>query len=151
MDRKYQINMDKKKETLISTQPYLIRAIWDCTVDNGLTPQLLVDVEVEGVVVPSGYTQDGKILFNVNNSAVDSLELGNEIISFSARFGGVSQAVRFPVRSVLAVFARENGHGYYFRESEIGSEIEDNVTSVGESQGISEPAEVKQPHLYVVK
>lgn len=143
--------MDTKKDTLNSTQPYLIRAIRDWAIDNNFTPQLLIDVDTEGVVVPAGYTQDGKILLNVHQSAVDSLELGNEIISFSARFGGVSRAVRFPVRSVLAVFAKENGHGYYFRESEVGSGMEEDVTSVGESEIVSKPEEVKQPHLYVVK
>ena len=103
--------MDKKKETLISTQPYLIRAIWDWTTDNGLTPQLLVDVEVEGVVVPSGYTQDGKILFNVNNSAVDSLELGNEIISFSATHDGLMYDFRdWGVHSELIIM--KPGDGY---------------------------------------
>ncbi|MBL11026.1 MAG: ClpXP protease specificity-enhancing factor [Acidiferrobacteraceae bacterium] len=151
MPRKDQIYMDTKKETLISTQPYLIRAIRDWAIDNDLTPQLLIDAETEGVVVPSGYTQDGKILLNVHQSAVDSLELGNEIISFSARFASVSRAVRFPVRSVLAVFAKENGHGYYFRESEVVSGMEDDITSGGQSEVVSISGEVKQPHLYVVK
>ena len=68
MPRKDQIHMDTKKETLISTQPYLIRAIRDWAIDNDFTPQLLIDVETEGVVVPSGYTQDGKILLNVHQS-----------------------------------------------------------------------------------
>jgi len=41
--------MENDNVSLTSTRPYLIRAIRDWVVDNGLTPQILVDATVEGV------------------------------------------------------------------------------------------------------
>ena len=122
--------MDAKDDQLIPTRPYLIRAIREWAIDNGLTPQLLVDVESDNVVIPEGYAKDGKILLNIHTQAVSALELGNEIISFSARFSGASRTVRLPIRSILAIFARENGHGYSFRDEDIESRIDLETNSV---------------------
>lgn len=101
----------------IPTRPYLIRAIYEWAVDNAYTPQLLVDVGFEGVQVPPGYAQDGRISLNIHPDAVRQLELGKEWISFSARFSGQSYAVRVPVIAVQAIFARESGRGFYFQDT----------------------------------
>ena len=100
--------MDPKDDPLITTRPYLIRAIREWAMDNGLTPQLLVDANAEGIVIPRGHAQNGKIVLNVHTRAVKALELGNEFITFSARFSGTSHAINLPIQSVLAIFAREN-------------------------------------------
>jgi stringent starvation protein B len=55
--------------------------------------------------------KDGRIVLNVAQRAVAGLEMTNDIIRFSARFGGVSHAVSVPVSAVLAIYARENGQG----------------------------------------
>ena len=44
---------------MTSSRPYLIRALYQWIVDNGVTPYVLVDASVEGVDVPSQYIQDG--------------------------------------------------------------------------------------------
>ena len=94
-----------------STQPYLIRAIYDWIVDNQQTPHLLVEVTSDQVQVPRQYVEDGLIVLNVSPNAVRDLELGNDVIRFSARFGGVPQSISVPVDAVQAVYARENGQG----------------------------------------
>ena len=142
--------MDSRSAPLIPTRPYLIRAIREWALDNGLTPQLLVDVEVDNVVIPKGYSEDGKILLNVHTRAVSALELGNEVISFSARFGGISCSVQLPVQSILAVFAQENGQGYFFRkESESQIELETNSSQESDSTDLRKKS--NRPHLYVVE
>ena len=143
--------MDSRSDPLIPTRPYLIRAIREWALDNGLTPQLLVDVEVDDVVIPEGYSEDGKILLNFHTRAVTALELGNEVISFSARFGGISRPVQLPVQSILAVFARENGHGYFFREEESESQIELETNSSQSSDSSDSRKKSDRPHLYVVE
>lgn len=40
--------------------------------------------------------------------------MDNDAVSFSARFGGVSQQVYIPMAAVLAIHARENGVGTLF-------------------------------------
>jgi len=99
---------------MTSNRPHLIRALYEWILDNGLTPHLLVDTALEGVVVPPQFVEDGKIVLNVSPSAVKSLELGNDQIRFGARFGGVAMEVRVPPRAVLGIYARENGRGMLF-------------------------------------
>ena len=100
--------------TISSNRPYLIRALYEWLVDNDLTPHLMVAADREDVVVPGQYVKDGRIILNVCPTAVQMLELGNELISFSARFGGVPTAVSVPPSAVLGIYARENGQGMLF-------------------------------------
>jgi len=100
------------------SRPYLIRAIYEWILDNGLTPYLLVDAGARGVVVPSGYVEDGKIVLNIAPRAVEGLSLGNEEVSFRARFGGTPMDILVPVEAVMAVYAQENGRGMMFTEEE---------------------------------
>jgi stringent starvation protein B len=90
--------------------------------DSGYTPQIAVNATVSGVQVPHAYVRDGQIVLNVHPQAVEQLEIGNETISFFARFGGKSEPVLIPVSAVLAIFARENGHGIQFPPDEDGAE-----------------------------
>ena len=98
---------------LPSTRPYLIRALhaWCC--DNGFTPHLAVQVEVD-VRVPMEFVRDGQIVLNVGMDATQGLDLGNDFICFKARFGGVPRDISVPVDRVLAIYARENGQGMSF-------------------------------------
>ena len=106
--------MAAEDTALSSHRPYLIRAIREWAIDNHLTPQLLVDAELDGVEVPAEFVEEGQIVLNISPQAVDHLEMGNEYISFSARFRGVSRSVLVPVDAVLAVFDRESRQGMSF-------------------------------------
>src|SRR6185503_683204 len=86
----------------ISTKPYLLRALYEWCVDNGYTPHLAVKVDSRSQV-PSEYVRNGEITLNVSPSAVHKLQMGNELIEFSA-----------PVACVYALYARETGHGMTF-------------------------------------
>lgn len=101
---------------MTSSRPYLIRALYQWIVDNGVTPYILVDAGVQDVVAPEQYIQDGKIVLNIAPMAVRSLVLGDEHISFNARFGGQSIDIFVPVSAVLAIYARENGQGMMFND-----------------------------------
>lgn len=98
---------------LTSTKPYLIRALHEWCTDNGLTPHLLVAVNSE-TRVPMAYVKDGEIVLNVNYSATKDLLIGNEAITFSARFNGVATNLYIPMSAVQGLFARENGQGMFF-------------------------------------
>ena len=99
-----------------STRPYLIRAIYEWSLDNGFTPQVLVSTANENVSVPAEHVQDGQIVLNIHPQSVKNLELGNEYIMCSARFSGRPFELIIPVVSVLAVYARENGQGIVFQD-----------------------------------
>ena len=97
----------------IPTKPYLLRALYEWCVDNGYTPHLAVKVDSRSQV-PSEYVRNGEITLNVSPSAVHKLQMGNELIEFSARFAGVARQISVPVPCIYALYARETGHGMTF-------------------------------------
>ena len=103
-------------------RPYLVRAIYQWILDNGLTPHVLVDAEAEGVQVPREHVRDGRIVLNLAPGAVRDLQIGNDLLELNARFGGAARVLRIPVAAVVALYARENGQGMAFPEEEPGEE-----------------------------
>lgn len=101
---------------MTSSRPYLLRAVYEWIADNELTPQIVVDAQNDQVQVPTTYVRDGKVVLNISPTAVRGLNLGNEWVEFSARFGGRAFDVVVPVDAVLAIMARENGTGMSFPE-----------------------------------
>ena len=130
---------------MTSSRPYLIRAIHDWIIDNGMTPHIVVNAEAEDVQVPQEYVKDGQISLNISSSAVHGLSIDNDWILFDARFGGTPFQVSIPVRSVLAIFARENGAGMSFGEEEQGGDPPPDPGTDGKKKSRS------QPSLKVVK
>jgi stringent starvation protein B len=146
---------------MTSNRPYLLRAIYDWISDNGLTPYVLVDAVQPGVKVPSHVVKNGQVVLNLAMRAVAHLDLGNDRISFQARFSGVSQTINIPIAAVLALYAQENGQGMMFPADEnemlAGSDVE---SSEDEQQSLPEPPNTDgddnkprrgAPHLRVVK
>jgi stringent starvation protein B len=120
-----------------STKPYLIRAIHEWCTDNGFTPYLAVSVD-EHTVVPREHVKGGEIVLNVSSMATGHLLMGNELITFQARFGGVARQISVPVDNVLAIYAKENGHGIPFEVAKppVAVEPPDAPAAVeGEAQG----------------
>lgn len=98
---------------LPSTKPYLLRAIWEWCCDNGYTPYVAVQVDGR-TSVPREFVRDGQIVLNLGPEATNKLQMGNELIEFQARFGGVARQLSIPVEQVSAIYARENGAGMAF-------------------------------------
>ncbi|MCG8489791.1 MAG: ClpXP protease specificity-enhancing factor [Candidatus Thiodiazotropha sp.] len=109
---------------MTSNRPYLIRALYEWLVDNGKTPYLMVNAEYQGAVVPMQFVENGRIILNVDPSAVSGLELGNDWISFSARFRGVAEEILIPPGAVMGIYAKENGQGMLFPEEEVDTDSE---------------------------
>ncbi|MEH2920721.1 ClpXP protease specificity-enhancing factor [Samsonia erythrinae] len=114
-------------------RPYLLRAFYDWLLDNQLTPHLVVDVTLPGVMVPMEFARDGQIVLNIAPRAVGGLELADDSVRFNARFGGVPRQVYVPMAAVIAIYARENGAGTMF-------EPEPAYESTGESEDVQEEA-----------
>lgn len=133
-----------------SSQPYLIRAIYDWIIDNEFTPYLLVNAENDYAMIPRDYVEDGKIVLNINPSAISDLQLGNDYIMFNARFSGKAMEVSVPIAAVLAIYARENGQGMMFDESNnnLPPTPPEDTTPSDQPQQSKKP---KKPQLKVVK
>ena len=112
-----------------STKPYLIRAIHEWCADSGLTPYLSVRVD-ENTRVPMEFVKDGEIVLNLAYDATHKLTLGNDLVQFSARFGGVSRECSIPMSAVAGIFARENGQGLFFAPESAAADTGAGVASI---------------------
>jgi stringent starvation protein B len=92
--------------------------------------------------------RDGEIVLNISNTATSSLKLGNDVIEFKARFGGVARDIFVPVDRVMAIYARENGQGMSFPMQDMQAASSQDAStllpfSVSESEGPLNSAEVE--------
>lgn len=130
-----------------STRPYLLRALHEWCSDHGLTPYLAVQVDAS-VQVPMAFVQDGHIVLNAGYEATSGLHMGNDYISFKARFGGKPHDIMVPVGRVVAIYARETGQGMSFppedsvRASDTSAEAEDAVADAKADVAANRPAPV---------
>jgi stringent starvation protein B len=127
---------------MTSSKPYLLRALYEWILDNGATPYIHVDTACEGLRIPSGIDSNGKVVLNISPQAVQNLEMDNEHLSFSARFGGVSEDIYCPIGSLIAIYARETSEGMMFPP-------EDSPAPGGD--GSSSDDKPKGPALKIVK
>lgn len=134
-----------------STKPYLLRAIREWCIDQGYTPYLAVMVDAR-TRVPREHVNDGQIVLNLGPEATHQLVMGNELITFSARFSGVAQSLSIPVDNVAAIYARENGQGMAFEiVARVGEgETADAGPAVEEEQPLP-PEPPSRPHLTRIK
>ena len=129
-----------------STKPYMMRAIYEWCVDNGYTPYLAVAVN-GNTRVPMAHVRDGEIVLNINYTATKDLLIGNDAITFSARFGGVPNAIYVPVGAVRGIYARESGEGLFFEP--VASEgLSGKADAPGQPASPDAP---KKPTLHIVK
>ncbi|AKS20044.1 ClpXP protease specificity-enhancing factor [Xanthomonas campestris pv. campestris] len=140
---------------MTSHRPYLLRALVEWINDNGMTPHILVDAGLPGVQVPASAVKDGRVVLNIAERAVVGLNVDNESVRFTARFGGVSYPVMVPMPAVLAVYARETGQGMALPDDIPGTSTEppDPGTPSPPSPPPPDepPSTSKRPHLRVVK
>lgn len=103
---------------MTSNRPYLLRALYEWITDNGLTPHILVNAAAEGVAVPSHVVQHEKVVLNIAAGATQQLVLDEDAIHFKARFSGKPYQIVVPMSAVIAIYARENGQGMMFDQSD---------------------------------
>lgn len=136
--------------SMTSSRPYMIRALYEWIVDNNCTPYMLVNAFGDGVEVPQQHVnKDGQIILNISPVSVVELDLGDEAIAFSARFGGVPMQIYVPVSSVMGIYARENGQGMVFEAEPTPTPPPKPPTETGDKS--KKPPAGKRPGLRVVK
>lgn len=98
---------------MTDTKPYLLRALYEWCLDNNQTPHIVVWVN-EHTRVPMQYVRENEIVLNIAPTASHNLNIDNDWVNFSARFGGVAQDIWIPVGHVISIFGRESGEGMGF-------------------------------------
>lgn len=119
--------------------------------DCGYTPHIVVDANAADVDVPGQYIQDGRIILNVSYSAAHNLDLGNDIVSFEARFSGTPFRVSVPMHAVLGIYARETGQGMVFSEPDSTGQQSDEAVAAIDVSDDDKPAGQGRPNLRVIK
>jgi len=127
-----------------SNRPYLLRALYQWIGDNHMTPHILVEAEMDGVDVPDQAVQKGKVILNIDNAAVREIDLGNDWLTFKARFSGREHNVTVPIEAVLAIYAKENGQGMMFSQ-------DDETLPPDDPDSDPDLKPAKRPHLKIVK
>ncbi|MBY0544345.1 MAG: ClpXP protease specificity-enhancing factor [Gammaproteobacteria bacterium] len=102
------------KPKLTSSKPYLIKALYEWMLDNGLTPHIVVDTTLPGVRVPKQSIKNGQIILNISPNATSHFEMTLSKLQFRAGFGATIFDVLLPTSAVEAIYARENGEGMTF-------------------------------------
>lgn len=125
----------------ISTKPYLIRAIHEWCTDSGYRPYIAVAVD-EHTIVPREFVRAGEIVLNVSVAATNRLRIGNDLIEFEARFGGVARTVSIPIDNVSAIYAQETGQGMAFEVPKPLALVPEPSVEGGAGEG---PAEAESP------
>jgi stringent starvation protein B len=139
---------------MVSTKPYFLRAIFEWCVDQGFTPYLTVAVDSR-TRVPREFVRDGQIVLNIGPDATHQLQMGNQEVTFQARFNGVAFSVVVPIESVLAIYAKENGQGMAFevraQEGTVPGQPSTAAVSEATDPGSPPPPPSGRPRLTRVK
>lgn len=114
---------------LTSNKPYLVRAIYEWNLDNGLTPYIVVDtkhklVNLSDTLIPY-VNQDKFLVLNISPKSSLNLNITNDITSFIAKFNGVEEFVKLPTESIICLHSKETGQQFKF-DINYDSEIEEN-------------------------
>lgn len=153
-----------RASSMSSNKPYLVKAFYEWISDNDLTPYIMVDVNVYGVLVPMNYVADGQIVLNVASSAVGTIALGDNTIEFSARFAGKLEHITIPYGAIGAIYAKENGAGTSLpiehpniEEDDIEEVVEkpksslSSVAATGSEKDKSKSKSKTKPSLKIIK
>ncbi|SDG06786.1 stringent starvation protein B [Onishia taeanensis] len=136
---------------MLSSRPYLARALYQWLLDNDQTPHMVVDAKQPGVEVPEQFVQNGQIVLNIAPQAVEELFMENDAISFSARFGGKPMRVMVPIEALIALYARENGVGMVFGHEPVMPEHEAEESDAENGAESDEAASEERPALSSVE
>jgi stringent starvation protein B len=107
--------------------------------------------------VPAHVVNEGRVVLNIAARAVAHLDMDNDAVAFTARFGGVSHAVVVPMDAVLAIYARETGQGMALPEegsaapAAAAAPDEAAQQDVRDGNGDDEPPPPRRGHLRIVK
>lgn len=126
-----------------SLAPFFIRMYWEYVTSIPHTPHVLVDVTYPGVQLPLTQAIDGHMVVSLSSSACKYLSMGDDYITFEARFGGVVAQCTIPIQSVVRIFSHEDPTlGLMFQRGE--------PTAPPEPPAEPTPARAR-PHLTLVK
>ena len=106
---------------------YLINAIYQWCLDSQLSPHILV-VNNENLTLqlPKNFSDSKELVFNISNTAVKNLTIGEQNVEFNARFNGIACSLNIDIKNILYIFAKEINDGVFLDHSQSKNKIDDS-------------------------
>ncbi len=101
---------------MLSEKPYVFKALYECILESGYSPYLMVDITVKDVIVPIEFADGDMIVLNMKPWSINNLLIDQEGISFQARFSGNVRNIFVPFSAVIRLYAHETAEGFIFNE-----------------------------------
>ena len=93
---------------ITSFKPYIFNAYYQWFIDNGITPHIVVNTLVDGVIVPEDYILPNRtIVLSIAPGAVKNFNVEADHISFEATFAGHLEQLVLPFDSMEQLIAKE--------------------------------------------
>ncbi|WP_152411741.1 ClpXP protease specificity-enhancing factor [Moraxella macacae] len=132
--------------SLTSTRPYMIRAMFAWLEDNNLTPYIMVDTTQPNVVVPTEFIQNNRIVLSIASRSTNKFQFDAEFINFHGRFSGQSHEIWVPYYAVIGIYAKEqNNLGMFFDPDEYAGRIPKTDDKTGENLATKNQEKTKRP------
>lgn len=103
------------EEIAFTQAPYLMRAMHEWLVDHDHTPYIRVDLRHPELVLPPHLRSGEMLILNLSYRAANGLRIGNDVITFNARFNQQAAAIVVPIGAVTAIYSKENMGGMMFK------------------------------------
>lgn len=136
-------------QSMSSMRPFLVSALRDWILANGMTPHLRANTQDPGISIPVHLVASGPgVVFNVAPKAVDDFRCKDDGVSFGATFNRSYCSVFLPYSAVEAIYAQETGRGMVMPEEDAPPPPGDTPVAPDSSSG---PPAKSRSHLRVVK
>lgn len=87
---------------------HLVPAIRNWLLENNLTPEIIVDAEVEGTDVPMAFVKNGSIVISISPLGCSNVDFHEGGIALGTRFNKIHTDCFIPWNAVMAVRSREH-------------------------------------------
>ncbi len=147
--------MSQKEIKLTDMRPYILRMWWQYLEDQGLDPQILVQVGDDlKVNVPRTHVKDGVITLKLALRCLRDLKLDDDQVTFYTRFAGKDTYCFIPLDNIRLIHSAIAPHvGCAFPPLMAPPEgvVGDAHITMGEKPEPPQPPKPRANHLKVVK
>ena len=114
---------------------YLINAIYQWCLDSQLSPHILVvNKESLALQLPKNFSNSKELVFNISNTAVKNLTIGEQNVEFNARFNGIACSLNIDLKNILYIFAKEINDGLFLDHSQSKNKIDNSKKEIQPSK-----------------
>ena len=68
--------------------------------------------------LPKNFSDSKELVFNISNTAVKNLTIGEQNVEFNARFNGIACSLNIDIKNILYIFAKEINDGVFLDHSQ---------------------------------